>query len=301
MTPVSRPPGSSLLHAAECLAARGWHVFPCVPGGKRPALRDNWQQLATIDPARILRWWTRMPFNIGISCGPSGLVVLDLDLDLDVAKAGSVDDQPPGSGADSLAELCKRHGQPYPVGTFTVSTPRGTHLYFLAPSRSPRNSAGRLGSLIDVRAAGGYVIAPGSRVCGLRYDVVDTNRPSPLPDWIATLLDDRPAPAATHRLPASEIRQPISYAQTALREETARVTAAPTGTRNDTLNCAAFSLGQLVVANLLPADTVMTALADAAERCGLPRDEAHRTIRSGMTSGMRHPRTQRPRPTSRYV
>jgi hypothetical protein len=54
-------------------------VFPCAPGGKRPALAGNWQHLATTDRARIRRWWTRMPYDIGIACGPSGPVIIDLD------------------------------------------------------------------------------------------------------------------------------------------------------------------------------------------------------------------------------
>jgi len=295
MTPASRPADSSLLRAALGAAARGWHVFPCAPGGKRPALRDNWQQLATTDPARILRWWTRMPFNIGISCVPSGLVVIDLD----VAKTGPDGDQRPASGADSLAELCRRHGQPYPVDMFTVSTPGGTHLYFTVFSRSLRNSASRLGPLIDIRAAGGYVLAPGSRVGGRAYEVKNAERPAPLPGWISSLLTDQPASAAVARqLPAPGTSQAAPYALTALREETARVAAARPGARNDTLNRAAFSLGQLVASNLLSSIVVTTALADAAARCGLPGDEAHRTIRSGMISGIQHPRAQRPRPTS---
>ena len=283
-----RPAGSSLLRAALSAAARGWHVFPCVPGGKRPALRDNWQQLATTDPARVLRWWTRMPFNIGISCGPSGLVVIDLDIDRDRDR-----DDPPTSGAESLAELCKRHGQPYPDDTFTVSTPGGTHLYFRATSPPVRNSASRLGPLIDVRAAGGYVVAPGSRAGGRLYEVTDPSRPAPLPDWIARLLTDGPGlVTAARQLPAPGTRQATAYALAALREESARVATARPGTRNDTLNRAAFSLGQLVAARLLPAVVVVAALADAAARCGLPGSEADRTIRSGLTSGARHPRAR---------
>lgn len=78
----------------------------------------------------------------------------------------------------------------------------------------------------------------------------------------------------------------------ALREETRLVATALPGTRNDTLNRAAFSLGQLVAAGLLPSLTVSTTLASAAERAGLPADEARRTIRSGMTAGARYPRKQ---------
>jgi hypothetical protein len=287
---------SSLLHAALSLATRDWHVFPCVPGGKRPALRDNWQQLATTDPARILRWWTRTPFNIGISCGPSGLAIIDLD----VTNNGR-DGEFPVSGVDSLAELCQQRGQPYPDGTFNVSTPSGgTHLYFEAPSEPVRNSAGRLGALIDVRAAGGYVVAPlAAGSVWSAYAIRDHARPASLPPWIADLLTDRPGPAiATQRLPAPGTRQATKYALTALREETARVAAARPGTRNDTLNRSAFSLGQLVATKLLSPAEVMAALAEAAEICGLPGDEAHRTINSGMSSGVRHPRTQKARVNS---
>ena len=34
--------GPVLLRSALSAAALGWHVFPCVPDGKRPALRGNW-------------------------------------------------------------------------------------------------------------------------------------------------------------------------------------------------------------------------------------------------------------------
>jgi hypothetical protein len=284
-TPALPRTGGTLLRHALALAARDWRVLPCSIGGKRPALPENWQHLATTNCGRIHRWWSHAPFNIGIACGPSGLVVIDLDIpknDGDMAT----------TGMKSLTELCQRHGQPYPDDTFTVTTPsKGTHLYFQAPDSLLRNSVGHLGPLIDIRAVGGYVVAPGSRVGGRDYEVTDAARPAMLPSWIAGLLDDRRARAAAIRLlPVPGTPQTIPYALAALREETARVSSARPGTRNDTLNRAAFSLGQLVAADLLPAVVVVTALADAAKGCGLPSGEAHRTIRSGMASGIRHPR-----------
>jgi Bifunctional DNA primase/polymerase, N-terminal len=209
--------------------------------------------------------------------------------------------QAEGRRSRENSERRESHRQPVPR-TFTVATSSGgRHLYFQAPAGPVRNSASRLGPLIDVRAAGGYVIAPGSRVGGRPYEVVEKDPPILLPGWIATLLYEQPAPAAAHRPPAQDIRQPTWYAQTALRKETERVATARPGTRNDTLNRAAFSLGQLVAANLLPAGAVIIELADAAERCGLPVDEAHRTIHSGMTSGMQHRRTQRPSRTPQNI
>jgi len=76
----------------------------------------------------------------------------------------------------------------------------------------------------------------------------------------------------------------------ALREETGKVATAQPGTRNDTLNRAAFNLGQLTASGLLPPLAVVTALSHVAGRAGLPEGEAGRTIRSGMTAGMRKPR-----------
>jgi hypothetical protein len=73
----------ALLRSALDLTVRAWHVLPCAPGDKRPALQGSWQDLATVAPDRIRVWWTRRPYNIGIVCGPSGLAVIDLDVSRD--------------------------------------------------------------------------------------------------------------------------------------------------------------------------------------------------------------------------
>ena len=278
------------LWSALAAADLGWHVFPCAPGTKRPALRENWQDLATTDADRIRSWWARQPYNVGIACGPSGLVVIDLD----VAHDGQAGLDGPVSGADALERLCRANAQRYPGATYTVDTPSGgTHLYFTAPATPVRNSAGRLGPLIDVRADGGYVVGDGSRIGGRGYAARGGVLPLalPLPAWIARLLAEEPAlPETAPSLPVLDRAQGRAYALAAFREETRRVAQARVGTRNDTLNRAAFSLGQLVAAGLIPPLPVMTGLADAAARAGLPADEARRTIRPGMAAGARKPR-----------
>jgi hypothetical protein len=260
---VSRT-GSTLLRHALAFAARDWYVFPCSIGSKRPALPENWQHLATTNRARIHRWWSHAPFNIGIACGPSGLVVIDLD----IAKDGS---DRTATGAESFGILCRIHCQPYPNDTFTVRTPsviQGRHTPVL-PGPSP----------------------PGTE---LRQPA----RPADRHPWIASSLDARTVTrTALPELLVPGTIQAKTYARAALRDEAATVAAARAGTRNNTLNRAACSLGQLVAASLLPAEEVTTALADASERCGLPSGEAHRTIRSGMASGALHPRAQRPAPS----
>jgi Bifunctional DNA primase/polymerase, N-terminal len=283
-------PIRTLMSSALSLAERGWHVFPCVPGGKRPALRGSWQDHATAGPAGIRAWWSQAAYNIGIACGPSGLVVIDLDVPHGTGKISSAEGRSAVSGADVLAALCDQHGRPYPLPTYVVGTPSGgCHLYYAAPGSAVRNSAGRLGPHIDVRADGGYVIGDGSRIGERAYTARDARTPVPLPAWIAVLLTERPPAGASLPVPRRGARG-MAYAMAALHEETRLVAAARPGTRNDTLNRAAFSLGQLVAAGLLPPLAVASTLADAAERAGLPPDEARRTIRSGLAAGARCPR-----------
>ena len=287
-----------LLWAATALAERGWHVFPCQPGGKRPALHADWEHRATTDTGRIARCWAAGPYNIGVACGPSRLVVIDLD----TPKPGQhkpaewQHDTGVNDGADVLAALCEAEGQPWPAGeTFTVATPSGgTHLYFAAPPGTVlRNTAGRLGWLIDTRAAGGYVLAPGSAIGGTPYKTVNPGPPAPLPAWVAGRLAcdlEPPPPAAAALGDAMGERQGTAYALTALRGEVDRVLAARPGTRNDTLNTAAFALGQLAAAGILPPRLAWDALMQAATMAGLTPREASRTISSGLNSGTRKPR-----------
>ncbi|MBI4941441.1 MAG: bifunctional DNA primase/polymerase, partial [Actinobacteria bacterium] len=144
-TPDPSPdPYGEAVRGALAHAARGWQVFPLVPGEKRPAV-TRWQDRATLDPARIERCWSTRtpagPYGVAIACGPSRLVVVDLDQ----PKPHTALSEPwqiPGvvDGADVLAVLADRAGHPDPatLGTHTVLTPSGgRHLYFTAPAPAP--------------------------------------------------------------------------------------------------------------------------------------------------------------------
>jgi Bifunctional DNA primase/polymerase, N-terminal len=297
VTPRADPP---FLRFALAAAQRGWHVFPCAVGGKQPALRGNWQHLATTSPDQVRDWWQRAPYNIGIACGPSGLVVIDLDRPRD--EQDESDDEDPGvlfplSGADRLSGLARRSGERYPGGTYIVDTPSGgCHLYFSVAGDQGgprvRNSAGVIAPHIDVRADGGYVVGAGSRIGGRTYTDRGARPAAALPPWLAHLIRDshEPPPVAAPRPPVTDRGQGRAYAMAALRAETNRVASARPGTRNDTLNRAAFSLGQLVAAGLIPPIPVITGLISAAMHAGLSEQEAARTVRSGMAAGARKPR-----------
>jgi hypothetical protein len=112
-------------------------------------------------------------------------------------------------------------------------------------------------------------------------------------DW--QVLDDArcaPPPPAPRRPigPINTSGVTTSYAATALANECANVSAAVRGKRNDTLNLAAFNLGQLVAGSALNHDDVRAALLASAADCGLTDHEASATTHSGMLAGMKHPR-----------
>ena len=161
----------------------------------------------------------------------------------------------------------------------------------------------------EVRGCRCYVLAPPSvhPETGVFYDWLarDGDGPPVVPlaalDWLPLALA---AARGTAGAPHQQTQEPgesvasASYAETAFAEEVERVGGAPEGTRNDTLNRAAFALGQLVAVGALDENEVWDALFDAALDAGLSKGETARTIDSGLTAGMAKPRgnvPQRPR------
>jgi hypothetical protein len=158
---------------AECIGRHG-PESPCDGArGKHPAVK--WGVWAvTITPQMIdLEWGKyRGRANIGISCGPSNLVVLDEDA--------------PGE----IERWCVTYGITLP-DTYTVTTGRGRHLYFHwdhTAARIANSPKAMQGFKIDVRGDGGFVVAAGSRhesgelYAGNGLEIVE------LPDQVAQLL-----------------------------------------------------------------------------------------------------------------
>jgi Bifunctional DNA primase/polymerase, N-terminal. len=288
-----RPPETPL-QAALTYAANGWTAFPCHTiassecscgagdchsPGKHPLTRRGLHD-ATSDRDQLRVWWRRNPdANVAIRTGEqSGLVVLDVDPDHD--------------GIASLRTLVDQYGK-MPAGPRVRTGSGGWHLYFAHPGAPIRNSAGtRFGPGIDIRGDGGYVIAPPSQHRsgasyewrGLELDVPE------LPGWVlerVTLSSERPSsrPDTSARAVVSD-----AWARAALHGETQMVAAAPEGTRNHTLNRAAFCLGQIVATGVLDITTVETALLASASSAGLGESESQRTVRSGIAAGIAHPR-----------
>ncbi|MEV0410958.1 bifunctional DNA primase/polymerase [Streptomyces sp. NPDC050448] len=304
LTSVPRDLQPSLLAAALTAAARGWPVFPLRLGDKRPALHGEeqctltgpclgghvkWEQRATTDRGAIVRCWSHKPYNVGIATGPAGLLVVDLDK----PKPNSKKDAP--DGAATFEALCERAGQAVPT-TYRVRTPSGgQHLYFTAPAGLRLgNTAGRLGPLIDTRACGGYVVAPGSTTPMGAYEVINPAPVAELPAWLPNLLEP-PKPAARVtplRLPAVS---GTLAASAALERECEAVRTAPPKQANNTLNRSAFKVGRFVAWGDLPRHEVEEAFQAAGEARELTVAECRATIRSALDSSIRQ---ARPRETA---
>jgi putative DNA primase/helicase len=152
----------------------------CSPG-KHPigSLVPQGVRNASADHDLVAHWWAQVPdANIGRATGKvSGLVVLDVD--------GSV-------GEAFLAKMEKEHGS-LPA-TLQVKTGKGRHLYFRYPeNRTKIKSIARAKSGLDVRADGGYVIAPPSiHESGRRYLFeLDVEELAECPEWVIAYANGR--------------------------------------------------------------------------------------------------------------
>ncbi|MFF3557099.1 bifunctional DNA primase/polymerase [Streptomyces tsukubensis] len=299
-------PGLNLLAHAIAAADRGWHVFPLRPRDKRPAGHSTArcpgtgrctnghrtpEQRATTDPDLLAAAWTHAPYNIGIATGPSGLLVVDLDTLRAKDEKGTPD------GVTTFEALCERAGHAVPL-THRVRTARGgQHLYFTQPEGARLcNTTGKLGSHIDTRGWGGYVVAPGSSTPDGAYEILDSRPPVPLPVWLLdtlTALREPPRPPA--QAPVVVLGGRSRAAEAALERETTAVAATGEGGRNARLLASARAVGRFVAWGDIPRHVAEEAFQGAGEAAGLPAAECRATIRSALDWSIR---TARPRPAA---
>lgn len=158
-------------------------------------------------------------------------------------------------------------------------TPRGgLHVYLAAPD-TLGNSAGKLAEHVDIRGKSGQAVIYEDWVVPPETPIAEMPT-----EWLETLLS---AVTAEKKGMAALLRESKSVRQAA------------EGTRNDTLNRAAFNLGQLVKSGALDELTVRSELESAGLAVGLEHEEVLRTIESGMRGGAQKPRESRP--TNKYA
>jgi len=264
------------LRSALAYAGLGWHVLPlhaptegaicscgtkhCSSAGKHPRTAHGVLD-ASSDPSMITTWLRKWPgANIGVACGPSGMIVLDVD-----SRHG---------GYDSLRALVDRYGCDILNTVTSYTGGGGLHLVFKLPAGSQdiTNGVSKLGPGIDIRAAGGYIVVPPSRHARGRAYVWKgghgpAERPAaPLPDSLSAHLRPKLCQTVTGKLVDSRLRNLV-------------LNGVGEGERNQTL---ASLVGHLFRKWVDPEIVVGLALAWAECRCfpALPRSEVMRVVDS---------------------
>jgi hypothetical protein len=196
---------SELGERALRLVGRGYRVFPLVPNDKRPITTNGFKD-ATDDRDQVAKWWSDTPgANIGIRTG-DGLVVVDVDR---LPKDG-VKKVLPNPWIEPLAERLETLA----ADSVVESPTGGFHLYFAADRALEelgeiRNSTAEMADGVDVRAEGGYIVAPGSVIDGRHYRELDGR----------TLVDRRDLPDLPPALIADFRRMKSSKSRGKVREK----------------------------------------------------------------------------------
>jgi hypothetical protein len=158
---------STKRECAHRCARRGFDVFPIVPNAKKPLI-ENWQNLATRDPAQIDRWWSEWP-DANIGWPTNEYIVIDVD--------------PRKGGAETFLTLLDMYDMPKTTRHGTQGG--GDHIIFAAPDRKPvKGGNDKLGQGIDIKARGGFILLPGSTIDGRPYTVGNTREIALAPPWL---------------------------------------------------------------------------------------------------------------------
>lgn len=195
-----------------------WAIFPChsinkkglctcgteqcISPGKHPLIPTGGNG-ASKDPAQIAAWWKRWPYaNMAVSTGKaSGLIVVDVD----------------AGGEESLL------GFELPETVEVITGSGGRHLYYKRPETELKYKTVR-GILqgVDIRADGGYVIAPPSKhFSGRTYQWDAAHHPDDMavadcPEWLLEKISEvLPGPNSRVWTPSgklpSDIVEILSY------------------------------------------------------------------------------------------
>lgn len=287
--------------------ANDFALFPIPAWCKRPtgivgSHMTDWSK----DPGQWLQWYEQNGgCNFGVACGPSKLIVVDVDID----------------GFDKYREWKQQHPEMASHFPIIITTPTGgAHLYFkinnLEINSDQLRQPNLCGKEVNVRAGHGYVVFPWSvtdksRDPGVKADgsYFIGNYRGPVGSAPQVLIqhclpnkpDESPI-ALDENIDLTENGLPkdsVTYASVwgRIRAVLDRLAVAVPGERNEKLNLAAFDIGKIVAEGKLAEWKATELLWSVCDDLGIPRDEekAKSTIRSGLRAA---PRVGRPEPRS---
>jgi hypothetical protein len=220
----------SMLDAASLYSSdHHWHVIPvwrinadascrcprgrdCLSPGKHPAI-DSWQTAASTDYAVLKDWFSDDRHNLGVVCGPSKILVIDVD--------------PRNGGFDSMATLSAELGALPP--TVTQDTGGGGKHYLF--KRPDGDLVGKLGPGIDLlRDSRQFLVEPSVHASGNLYAWQPGHAPddvaiAALPDaWLCKALKPKPP-----RMPRTMPTMPTDLKVERARRYLAKIPGAVSG------------------------------------------------------------------------
>ena len=228
--------------------SRNIKVFPVKKQGKSPLCTNGFKS-ATTDKIVLQEWNNKFPnCNVGIPTGSiNNIFVVDVDGE---------------QGVESLNRLELIYGK---LDAPTVITGKGKHLYFKMPVNTDiKSSVSKIANHIDIRANGGYVVAPPSiHENGHQYtwENFDINQDFPQsPSWLISLIVN----AEKQPLPVSGVLEEISNA--------------PQGQRNDTLYKRSISLIRRAKKEFSDMEEIKQNIINSSLQSGLSKEEALKTF-----------------------
>lgn len=265
---------SDLQSYAATYQAAGFIPLPILPNSKHPA-RKAWQTGTAPEAFALHRG------NIGLTFG-AGLFVLDVDV-----KNGT-------NGVATLEGLEAKHGELPP--TLTADTPSGgRHYVFRKPEGVMLRNRVCVMPGLDVRAAGGFIVAEPSTLDGKGWhwndwqpDTGELPEIADAPQWLLAAIS-KPAPEAAERAASANAGITDAYTTRALERATSAVLSAAEGARNDVLNAAAYGLARLAAAGRLDWGQCELVLTRAARAAGLDDGEIAATLASAYAAGVASP------------
>lgn len=157
----------------KCYGSKNEGKHPRIRGGQGLAEASN-------DETTIRSWWSRWPgANIGLACGKSGLVVVDID--------------PRNDGDNTLHHLETIHGK-LPETPCSNTGGGGQHYICGKPANQRDVRGSSIPDGIDLKADGGYIVLPPSKhISGREYVWDAAAHPfdipiAEVPQWIAEYL-----------------------------------------------------------------------------------------------------------------
>jgi hypothetical protein len=158
-----------MLSYALLYSQRGLSVIPLAYGDKKPVVRWEEYQDRRATEEEVRKWFSKL-HNIGIVCGSvsSNLIVIDFDSE------------------DKFKEFYEKLDKTYPelrdiiLNTWMVETGKGRHIYLRLKMdtnefKEKMRTKVRLVEGVDIKAEGGYVVAPPSlHPSGKQYKFINT-------------------------------------------------------------------------------------------------------------------------------